>query len=394
MFSRNLILIILIAVVFGLAGGIVGDLVARTLLFESTFNIPIFRDIDLSGENGGSSFVITGAKRVIVEQDQKVAGTIDLVDDSIVGVYQKKKGATSTKEVVLNLDEYYFLGDQLGQGFVITSDGWMITEFLPREFAQTIFNERNNKLIKNNIMKNFVVIDKENEIYDIEDVVIDEEYSFVYLKIDAGDLPVREFAGEQDINSGQVVLALNWQGRNLLTTISEIKTDESLVKSSDAYLSEFVLNDEISKDLYSSYLFSLNGDLTGLINKNGQVLNINNFMSAIRGLLESREIKRAELGINYIDLSELIKTERNGQDKGALIYKNSIGVAVEKDSLAEIAGLEEGDIIISINNTELDKENSLNKIINKYLEGDTIRIKYERGENIKEVDIRFVSEEK
>jgi len=391
MFNRNIVLIIFLAVIFGLAGGVVGEIVSRVYLFESTFNIPVFRDIDLSGENGSSSFVISEARRVIVEQDQKVIDTINMVDDSIVGIYQMKEGSKLETKEAFDLNNYYFINNQLGQGFVITSDGWIITEFLPEKYAQVIFSDNNKKLIKEDLIKNFVIIDKEKDVYSIEDVVIDEDYSFVFLKVNANDLPVRKFAQEEDIVVGQVALAVNWQNKNLFSTISEIKTDNALVKSSDIYLNKIVLANEINEDLYSSYLFNLSGDLVGLINKNGEIFNINIFSSAVRGMLETKEIKRAKLGVNYVDFSELINLKESKERKGAVIYKNNSGISIIKNSVSEVSGLKEGDIILSINNTELDSKNSLNKIINKYLEGDMIRVAYERDGEIKEVDIKFNS---
>jgi len=394
MLNRNIILIIFLAVVFGLAGGVVGEIVSRVYLFESTFNIPVFRDIDLSGENRSSNFVISEARRVIVEQDQKVIDTINMVDDSIVGIYQKKEKLDIQSKEKFNLDDYYFINNQLGQGFVITSDGWIITEFLPEKYAQSAFTENSKKLIKEDIIKNFVIIDKERDVYDIENAIIDEDYSFVFLKINASDLPIRKFSLEEDVAVGQIALAINWQNKNLLSTISEIKTNDELVKSSDIYTNNIVLADEINDDLFSSYLFNLSGDLVGIINKKGEIFNINIFNSAFRGLLEAKEIKRAKLGVNYIDLSELIDLKENQERKGALVYKNNSGTSIVKNSIAEVSGLEEGDIILSINNTELDNKNNLSEIINKYLEGDMVRVVYERNGEVKEANIKFVSLEK
>ena len=134
-FNNGIVWVIILAVVFGLAGGIVGELVARAYIFENTFRIPFFGDLDLSHSgNGGSSIIIRNAKNVVVEQDVKVKETSTAVAQSIVGIFKKKATTTtalSQQERAVGavsrlVGDSYSANDLLATGFIITSDGFSV----------------------------------------------------------------------------------------------------------------------------------------------------------------------------------------------------------------------------------------------------------------------------
>ncbi len=100
------------------------------------------------------------------------------------------------------------------------------------------------------------------------------------------------------------------------------------------------------------------------------------------------------LGVNYIDLSGLAGslTENNYWQKGAIIYKDQRGLAVQKNSPAEKAGLREGDVIISVDNIALTKDNDLADVIQNYLAGDKLTLVYLRDGAENEVEITLVEQ--
>jgi S1-C subfamily serine protease len=113
----------------------------------------------------------------------------------------------------------------------------------------------------------------------------------------------------------------------------------------------------------------------------------------MNGLLANKKIDRPKVGINYIDLNELALTENSILSseyfEKAIIAKNKNGVSVEKNSLAFEAGLREDDIILSINNIPLDKENNLTYLIGNYQKGDSILVEYLRNNEKGEVGIEL-----
>ena len=123
------ITIIILAVIFGLTSGIVGGLLGRTYILGNIYNLPFFGEIVFpKGDYNGGSLIISGAKKVVVEQNTKVTETINSANSSLVGIFVKQKYTEDTSlDQGFDLDNYYKLNKELGQGLIITSDGWIIT---------------------------------------------------------------------------------------------------------------------------------------------------------------------------------------------------------------------------------------------------------------------------
>lgn len=389
---KRFIIIIFLTTIIGLAGGLVGAILARVYLLEKAFNIPFFGEMNFSANelNGsGSSLIISGAKKVVVEQNTKVLDTAKAVEKSIVGIFKKIPRAvddTSTTsrdrgDKEFDLDKLYNINDALAPGFIITSDGWILTNFEPIEVKGLLqSSEQEAATALENIMNNYVVITKDQRVYTIDDIVFDTNSDYSFWHIQADDLIVRRFAQDSEIHNGQLVLAINWDSWSWLTSIiGQRDSSDSAIISSDEYESELILSEAPNEAFYSAFLFNLGGDLLGLIDSKGLARPISNFVSCINCLLEDQEIKRPYLGVNYIDLSSIVSNRDSSRTtRGALLIDSEDAVAVIKDSPADKAGLVVGDIILSVNNVDLNSDFGLNQAISAFKAGDEINISYER----------------
>ena len=391
--KNGIMLVIILAVIFGMASGIVGELVVRSYL--SDYNIPFFGEINFSNGNyGGGALIIRDAKKVVVEQDAKIVETINSVNNGLVGIFKKlapqSRNISGTMEPPVkqgkndfaagdgfNINNYYQINKEFGHGFIITSDGWIITA------------------VKIDALGDYAVITKDKKIYDIDKIVGDSLTRFYFLHIAANDLPVKKFIPVNEISNGQLVLATNWNGQSWLSRISDMRSAKrNLVNSSDIFLSRVSLVNNPPEEFNGSVLFNLSGDVAGLINDQGEIKLIHYFTSAIKSLLRYEEVRRASLGVNYIDLSQLVKAgatdlPRNGYGKGAIIYQDDKGIAAVKGAAADLAGLKEGDIIISADNIEINKDNNLTDIIQQFMAGDKVRIIYWRDGEKGEVEVEL-----
>lgn len=373
--KHNFLVILIIAIIFGLAGGIVGDLVARSYILETSYNLPFLSNIDFSKvDYRGQGIVINNARNVTIEQDTKIDEIINSTASSFVTIFKEQK--VGKKGLEFDLNNYYKLDQPLGQGFVITSDGWIITSLQFEKKAS---------------LADFVVITNDKVIYNIDKILTDDLTSFNFIHVKARDLSVKKFAEHRSINSGSMIVAINWESISWLSSvIGLMEEDENQVMSSDHFSKNIILADILPKEFYGSILFNLAGEVVGFANSRGEIEIITHLEAAIKSLLKYKEIRRPSLGVNYLDLSRLVAAggqELNLNNKGALIYKDAKGVALAKGGVAELAGLQAGDIITAINNIEIDGFNDLTYIIQNYTAGEKIKINYWRSDELKEVDI-------
>jgi len=383
--NNKIILIVVLATIFGMLSGLVGAVIARVYVLEKSFNVPLMGEINLSGNYfGQQGLVIRGAKKVIVEQNIKALETINSADNSIVAIFEKKK-ITDEKfdENIKNIIESaYNLKDEAGQGLIITSDGWIISSYIPKSYNNDIATKT-----KESIIAGYIIIDNNKKIYSIEKIILDTVTGYSFWKIQANDLPVKVFVETKNVHNGQMVLAVNWDGNSFLSTIVEKNEDDNkLYKASDNFFNKIKLAAIPGNDFWGSFVFNLNSDLIALINNKGEIKLISDLAPCIDCLLGGEKIKYPELGINYLDLSDFVFNKYD-INKGALIYPNETGTSVKKGSLAEKAGLETGDIILSINNILIDEKNKLENIMKKFLIDDEILIKYLRDNKEFEVEI-------
>ena len=353
--NHLLVSVMIIALVFGSAGGIAGTLIARFYLIDSSYNFS-------SGKYTDQGIVISNPKNVIVQQDVKIDETVKAVAGSLVGIYKKQQPAKSGEAFVL--ENFYKLSEPSGQGFIISSDGWIITS-----------------LELEKIYADYVVIAADKRIYTIDRAQSDNLTGFNFIQVAAKDLPVRKFAENQEMKRGSLAVSVDWLGASWVSSVKGFSGESGLVKSSDSPAKKLVLNEKLPAEFYGAMVFNLAGDALGLVDSNGGVEPMSHLKGVIKNLFQEKIAQRASLGVNYLDLSQLvaINEQNNLRQKGALIYQDQKGVAVLKSSPAGASGLRQGDIIISVDNTEINQDNDLADIIQGYAPGDKIILTFLRA---------------
>ena len=143
-----------------------------------------------------------------------------------------------------------------------------------------------------------------------------------------------------------------------------------------------------------------------LLNINGEVIGVNSMklvkdeiegmgfaipMEMVTSILDKLEtgkkIERPLIGIEMADINNTFYLYRQGIIIPQNIDKGVVVVKVNDNSPAQKAGLRKGDIILSINNTDVSDTAHFKYLLYKYNIGDKITMKYYRDEKILETTI-------
>lgn len=371
--NSKFISVIIITVIFGSISGIVADLTARAY-FPTLFTSGYSGEMNLiNGNYRGSNLVITDAKKVVVEQNDKAEEVIRSSRSSLVGIFKKNvipaKDKSSDQIKTFPFENYYRIGEQAAQGFVVTSDGWILTNY------------------KIDNAKDYAVTTSDGTVYGIDNIIADSLTSFYFIHVQASDLQVKKFAEEQTVNNGSLIIAANWEGKFFLSSIADNRElMGGKIKSSDVFYDKIIPKDKLN----ALVVFDLGGDVIGFVDKSGNIEPGSHVASALESLLKNKSVQRAALGINYVDLSLLIPTSGNDKiAKGIVVSKDEKGIAVMPQSAASSAGLKEGDIILSANGIELSREIDISDIVHSFHPGETIVLAgLRKGEKL-EVNVKL-----
>lgn len=369
--KHKLVFLIIAVLILSIGGGIIGGLLARSYLIDVSYNLSALGDLDFSrGKLGDQGIVISNAKNVIVEQDVKIEETIESAGTSLVGIYKKRP--TVKPGDIFFPDNFYELNKAAGQGFIITSDGWLVTA-----------------LALDKVYADYVVITKDKKLYQIDKAVSDGATGFNFIHVAVKDFPVKKIAAKSDIKRGSLTVSVNWAGLSWLSSVFGFKEESGLVKSSDNFSAKLILNSDLPPEFKGATVFNLAGDALGIVDAKGEIEPLAHLAAAANSLFKNKVISRPNLGLNYIDLAWLAAAggENNYWQKGAIIYPDAKNIAVKKGGPADMAGLKEGDIIISVNNISLDKTNNLADVVQSHAAGDKINLVIKRAGAEKAVEV-------
>lgn len=369
--KRKFVFLSVFIFILSMFGGAIGSEMAKLYCPGFFCDFSSSSNLDLSnGKFMDRGIVISNAKNVIVQQDAKIEEMINLAGAGLVGIYKKSEIAKQSD--IFSPDDFYKINNADGQGFIITSDGWIATALdLEKNYAD------------------YVVIAKDKKIYQIDKAARDIGTKFNFIHVAAKDFPVRKFAEKNEVKPGNLTVSVNWQGSSWVSSVLGYKEKSGFVKSSDDFSSSLVLNGVVPSEFIGSIAFNLSGDALGMIGIKGEIEPMSHLAAAASSLFKNKIIKRPSLGVNYIDLSQLIAAAENNNyfQKGAVIYKDQKIPAVKKNSPADKAGVKDGDVIISIDDIYLDQSNDLAEIIQNCAVGDKINLVVARSGVEKKIEM-------
>lgn len=271
-----------------------------------------------------------------------------------------------------------------GSGFIITADGYILTNYHVIEDSDSISVSLYN-----------------GSNYDAELIGYDESNDIAVLKIDAEDLTPVVLGDSDNLNVGDSVIAIGNPLGELtfsLTAGAVSAKDREVTLSSSVTMNLIQTDCAINSGNSGGALFNLYGEVIGVTNAKysssssseasidniGFAIPINSIWNIVESIIENGYISKPYIGVSVLDVSA--ETQLYGIPAGVSVQ------SVVEDSPAAEAGLQTGDIITEVNGTAVSSSELIDLIGNCnvgdqliliiYRQGDTLEITVTIGEQI------------
>lgn len=365
----------------GMFGGVFG-----VLMLSNVSNPTVAAWRRALGLGDSLSIPTTVTKKVQLEEGSAVIDAVKNVSPSVVSVVTK----TSVQDYfgyTVGVDE----GG--GTGFIISSDGYIAT----------------NKHVVTGQSQLTVVLSDGKE-YDAKVVATDPFNDIAVIKIEAKDLPAVTPGNSDDLKIGQTVIAIGnafGEFNNTVTTgiVSgknrTVAAGSGMIQSEQLYgllQTDAAVNPGNSGGPLVNIAGQVVGMNTAIASTSGSssgisfAIPVNSFWSSVESAMKTGKIVRPGLGVRYIPINKQIAEQNKlTVQYGALVAHGSTTgqVAVVAGSPAEKAGIKEGDIILTVNDTKITEDNPLSQIIGQYKIGDEVSIKLQRDGKEQTLKVRL-----
>ncbi len=147
-------------------------------------------------------------------------------------------------------------------------------------------------------------------------------------------------------------------------------------------------------------LVNINGEVIGItslkfvnssIEGMGFAIKIDDVMKHVDELEKGKTIERPFIGISYANVSDTSLLAKYEITIDKSIENGIVVLSITKDSAAEKAGLEAGDVINKIDSEEVKNVAHLKYLLYKHKVGDTVKISYIRGTKVKTAELKLTT---
>lgn len=254
------------------------------------------------------------------------------------------------------------------------------------------------------VITNFHVIDGADEIhvgladnrsFEAKLVGADPEVDIAILKIDADDLNELVMADSDKLQQGDFVIAIgNPFGLENTVTTGVVSALGRTGLGIEGYENFIQTDASINPGNSGGALVNLRGELVGINTAIiaptggnvgiGLAIPVNMARNSSEQILEHGEVRRGQLGVVIQDMTaELAEAfDLDAQQKGVLITQ------VQDQSAAEKAGLEAGDIVVSVNGKAVDTAAQLRNAVGAKQIGDSLKVELLRDGKKRKFKVR------
>jgi serine protease Do len=261
-----------------------------------------------------------------------------------------------------------------GSGVIFSSDGYIVT---------------NNHVIEN-AEKIQVLYNKKS--YEAELIGTDQSTDLAVLKIKENNLPAITIGSSRSLQVGEWVVAVgNPFSLSSTVTVGIVSAKGRKINIVDDRfpLESFIQTDAaINPGNSGGALVNKNGDLVGIntaiLSRTGSytgyafAVPVDIVKKSVDDLIKFGTPQKALFGGNVIEY-DYLNAKKYGLDADVKEFRGVLIGKLDRKGAADLAGLQEGDIITKINNVEIDSESAFEEELSYRYPGDKITVTYSRN---------------
>lgn len=258
-----------------------------------------------------------------------------------------------------------------GSGVIISSDGYIVT---------------NNHVVEN--AQDIVVTLNDKREFPATVIGTDPQTDLALIKIECDGLPTLTFGNSDQVRIGEWVLAVG-NPFNLTSTVTA-----GIVSAKARNLDILGENTSIESFIQTDAAVNQGNSGGALVNASGELIGINSAIASHTGyytgysfaipsniarkvvddLKQYGMVQRAVMAVTIQEVDNNVAQELNlPQVKGVCI------TSVSDDGAADRAGLQQYDVLISINGAEVNSVSELREVLAQYSPGDRVEVAYLRN---------------
>lgn len=339
-----------------LLGSVLGGIAGNYIVMSNPGTFPWARTVSATYPVGTS---ITGTT-IVTTEEQAIENAVKIASPAVVQI-----NITSVSQNPFGFSSGTQEG--LGSGFIITSDGYVLT---------------NNHVVEN--ATKITVVLKDGREFRGQVIGTDATSDVAVVKISGTNLPTVELGDSSTLTVGQKVIAIgNPYGLSQTVTTGVISALERNVQASQTETLVGVVQTDaaINPGNSGGPLVDLSGHVVGMntmIYQNAQGLGFSVSVNTVRkvydGIIKNGKVTWPALGIQGATLTTSIVDQYNLKvSQGVYI------VQITSGSGAESAGLKTGDVITAIDDKPMTTIDGVLGYIRSKNVGDTVQVVADRG---------------
>lgn len=378
--------ILVLSFLLGFGGGLIGFATAPKLLDDTSFE-RFFPELRSSPEKETE-------QKVIVAAETAVQNVVNQASPSVVSVVATKD-VPRFEQFFMSPFEEFFGAPQSEENETQRQEVAAGTGFVAAEKLVVT-----NKHVVADTEATYAVVTPDGTKNDAEVLARDPAEDLAILRVPDLNRAPLQLGDSDEIKPGQFVIAIGnalgeFQNTTSFGVVSALS--RTLTATGGGNIGGEVLREVIQTDAAINFgnsggpLLNLDGEVIGInvakatgAENIGFSIPVNRIKDSLNEAVETGQVQYPFLGVRYVMITENIQKQNDLPfDYGALVLRGtSTGdVAVVPGSAADEVDIAENDIILAINGTRVEGNNTLGNLIAEYDVGDTITLKvHSKGE--------------